>query len=130
MDIKNKNGLFRFLQVDKIIDHLIGYVETKLDLYKIQFKEEIVKAIGALAIIMILVAVFGLMIVFLSLAIANHLNFILDSNFIGFLIVAIIYLIAGILILIYRDILIFDMAYRFFFKDEDEEVIDEDEIND
>ena len=94
-----------------------------------QFKEEIAKAIGVLTLIMISVAVFGLMIVFLSLAVANELNAILNSNYIGFLIIAVLYLIFGVLIIKYRNKLIFDWVYRFFFTEEDEEPIKDDEIN-
>ncbi|MFC2124394.1 phage holin family protein [Bacteroidota bacterium] len=119
----------KFLKLDKILDNLTGYVETKLELYRIQFKEEVAKAIGVLVLVMVMIAVFGLMIVFLSLAIANHLNTILDSNFIGFLIIAIVYLIFGVLIIKYREKLIFNWTYRLFFTEEEEESIDEDEIN-
>ena len=129
MEIKDKHGLLKLLNLDKILDNLIGYVETRLDLYKIQFKEEIAKAIGVLTLIMISVAVFGLMVVFLSLAVANELNAILNSNFIGFLVIAVLYLIFGVLIIKYRNKLIFDWIYRFFFTEEDEEPIKEDEIN-
>ena len=129
MEIKDKLGLIKLLKLDKILDNLIGYVETRLELYKIQFKEEIARAIGVLALIMILVAVFGLMVVFLSLAVANTLNAILDSKFIGFLIVAVVYFVLGILIVRYRDKLILNWIYRFFFTEEDEEPIKDEEID-
>lgn len=130
MDIKYKNGLLKLLGLDKTIDHLTGYVETRLELYKIQFQEQIAKAISVLALILVLVAVFGLTVVFLSLALANHLNEMFESQFIGFLIVAAVYLIAGILILIYKEKLIYELTYRFFFSDDEEENISEDENND
>ena len=129
MELKDKHGLIKLLKLDKILDNLVGYVETRLELYKIQFKEEIAKAIGILVLIMISVAVFGLMVVFLSLAAANHLNTLLNSKFIGFLIIAVVYLILGVLIVKYREKLIFDWTYRFFFTEEEEEPIKDDEID-
>jgi len=129
MEIKDKNKFIKLFKLDKILENLVGYVETRLELYKVEFKEEVAKAIGAMAFIMVLVAVFGLMIVFLSLALANQLNAVLDSNYLGFLIIAVIYLISGILIIVYREKLIFNWAYRFFFAEDEEEPIKEDEID-
>ena len=129
MEIKDKHGLLKFLKLDKILDNLTGYVETKLELYRIQFKEEVARAIGVLALVMVAVAVFGLMVVFFSLALANHLNTVLDSTYIGFLIIAVVYLILGILLIKFREKLIFNWTYRLFFTEEEEEPLNEDEID-
>ena len=129
MEIKDKLGLIKLLKLDKILDNLVGYVETRLELYKIQFKEEIARAIGVLALIMISVAVFGLMVVFLSLAVANQLNSIWNSTFLGFLVVAVVYFVLGVLIVKYRVKMILNWIYRFFFTEEDEEPIKDEEID-
>lgn len=79
--------LLSFLKVDSIFDDLIAIVEAKVELLKIELKEEAAKAaskiIGA---IFIGIMVF-LIVIFLSITVATLLNYQLESTFWGYAIV-------------------------------------------
>ncbi len=80
----------------KIIKTLVDYLETKLEIYKLQLKEEVARALTAI-VLMILYSMIGLLfILFLSLFISQALNGVLESQYLGYLIVAGFYLILGI----------------------------------
>ncbi|MDN5203954.1 phage holin family protein [Fulvivirgaceae bacterium BMA10] len=78
---------------EKFIKNLIGFVETKIELLKLDVREEISKVLAKLIAIIVLLLLCFLMIIFLSLALGNYLNDILESSFLGYLIVAAVYLI-------------------------------------
>lgn len=79
--------LLSFLKVDSIFDDLLAIVEAKVELLKIELKEEAAKAaskiIGA---IFIGIMVF-LIVIFLSITVATLLNYQLESTFWGYAIV-------------------------------------------
>jgi len=60
---ENKNFLDIF-RVKNIVNALIGFIETKVELYKIQFKEEIAKALSTLALVFVFSMVGMLFILF------------------------------------------------------------------
>lgn len=79
--------LLSFLKVDSIFDDLLAIVEAKVELLKIELKEEAAKAaskiIGA---IFIGIMVFLIVILF-SITVATLLNYQLESTFWGYAIV-------------------------------------------
>ena len=107
-------------RVKNIINALIGFIETKVELYKIQFKEEIAKALSILVLVIILSMVGLLFILFLSHFISRLLNDVFESNYLGFLIVTGFYLISGIIVYIFRR-KIADSITNMMFPDEETE---------
>lgn len=116
---ENKKFLDIF-RVKNIINALIGFIETKVELYKIQFKEEIAKALSILALVMIFSMVGLLFILFLSHFISRLLNDVLESDYLGFLIVTGFYFVNGIIVYLYRK-QIADSITNMMFPDEDTE---------
>lgn len=97
-----KNNLLELFGVKNLVNTLINYIETKIEIYKIQFKEEAAKAISAL-ILMVLFSMLGLLfILFLSLFVSQLINSLFDSQYIGYIIISIFYLLCGYIVYLMR----------------------------
>ena len=83
-------GLFNF---DSIIDNLKGYVETQVSLTKIEIKEEVLGSIAKLLSVLVMAIFLFFTVLFLSMASAIYLNEIMESNYWGFVLIAVFYLI-------------------------------------
>jgi len=116
---ENKKFLDIF-RVKNIVNALIGFIETKVELYKIQFKEEIAKALSILVLVIIFSMVGMLFILFLSHFISRLLNDLFDSQYIGFLIVTGFYLVSIIVAYLLRA-RIADSITNMMFPEEDTE---------
>jgi len=113
---ENKNFLDIF-RVKNIVNALIGFIETKVELYKIQFREEIAKALSTLALVIVFSMVGMLFILFLSHFISRLLNDIFDSDYLGFMIVTGFYFVSGIVVYFLRR-RIADSITNMMFPDE------------
>ncbi len=116
---ENKKFLDIF-RIKNIVNALIGFIETKVELYKIQFKEEIAKALSILVLVIIFSMVGMLFILFLSHFISRLLNDLFDSQYLGFLIVTGFYLLSGIVVYLLR-VRIADSITNMMFQEEDTE---------
>jgi uncharacterized membrane protein YqjE len=98
------NSLTKFLKLDSLIGNLTGYVETKIELIKVEVKQDLAEGLGKVIGYLLIAFVFAMVIMFLSLGVAivlsNHLG-----DFAGFGIVAGFYLIIGIVLFANRDAL-------------------------
>lgn len=93
-------GLFN---IDKIKNDLEGYAETKIALLKLELSEQLASALGKIAVILLITVLLFLGILFLSVAAAFKLNIILDSHYLGFLIIGGVYLIMAIIFWLFID---------------------------
>ena len=116
---ENKRILDIF-RIKNIVNALIGFIETKVEIYKLQFKEEIAKALSVLVLMIIFSFLGVLFILFLSHYLSTLLNEVLESDHFGYLIVSGFYLIIGIVIYRMRK-KISDSVINMVFPDEDEE---------
>lgn len=116
---ENKKFLDIF-RIKNIVNALIGFIETKVELYKIQFKEEIAKALSILVLVIIFSMVGMLFILFLSHFISRLLNDLFDSQYLGFLIVTGFYLVSVIVVYLLRA-RIADSITNMMFPEEDTE---------
>ncbi len=105
--------------IKKIVNTLIDFVETKLEIYKIQLKEEAAKAFTFIILIFILSMILLLFALFLSLFVGGILNKMLNSSYYGYLIISGFYLIAGILIYLFRKKIRDGIADSMYFDDEE-----------
>jgi Na+/melibiose symporter-like transporter len=96
---KIREAIFKFLRLDGVFNHLSGYVEARIELIKLEIREEVAAAL-ARAMVFIVVSFFCFMcIAFLSIGVAHFLNQYFHETYAGFFIVAGLYL-AGLLILV------------------------------
>ena len=99
------NSLTKFLKLDQLVSNLTGYVETKVELIKVEVRQDVQKGISQAIVYLLIAFVFALVILFFSLGVAIALaNAIGPMG--GYGIVAAVYLIVGIVLYAKREILI------------------------
>lgn len=103
-----KDYIFKLLRLDGVINHLSGYVESRLELIKFEVREEMIKVISrglALGIIVLLALLF---LVFISFGLANTLNSHFENNATGYWIVSGLYGVPCLfLIVFYKQVNLF-----------------------
>lgn len=97
-----KESILRFLKLDSLIANLSGYVEARVELLKVEIKEDIARAIARTLVFIILAFVATLFIFFVSIAIAYKLGEHIGV-FGGFAIVAAFYAVVGIILWVTRN---------------------------
>ncbi|MEJ2003993.1 MAG: phage holin family protein [Cyclobacteriaceae bacterium] len=86
-----------------IIDHVIGLVESRIELAKVSAKEEVSKVAAKLVLGVIMGVVAFFIWFYLSLALGLFLNDVTESRYLGVLIVAGIHVIILVLIYFFHD---------------------------
>lgn len=100
-----KDSILKFLKLDSLIENLTGYVETRIELTKMELKEDLAKGLSKVALILVLGAVLSLFVVLISIA-AAHLIAKSIGPVGGFAVVAGFYLVLGLLIYAFRNAII------------------------
>lgn len=87
----------KLFNIDKLVENLTGYIETKIELVQLDVKEELIQIV-AKALAYSIISLFGILaLVFISLGLGALLNDYLQSSYQGYLILGLFYLIlAGI----------------------------------
>lgn len=115
--MKERNKVFDILNLEKLIESLTRFVELKLQIYELKVKEQMVVVISRIAVLTIML-LFGLIIIFFfSMALAYYLNGLLDSGFMGFILVGSIYLTIGLVLMLFKSRLITNHLFQAFFSD-------------
>lgn len=109
-----KDTLSKFFKVDSLLGNLTGYVETRVELLKIEVKEDVAKGLAQAISYLLIAFVVALFITFISIALALLLGQRL-GNIAGFSIVALIYLIVGAILWSRREKLIARMEQKLSF---------------
>jgi uncharacterized membrane protein YqjE len=97
-----RDSLSKFFKVDNLISNLTGYIETKVELIKVEAREDLAEGLGKAATYLIILFVFSLVVLFLSLGVAVALANVV-GDFWGYGIVAGFYLMIGIVLFAKRD---------------------------
>jgi hypothetical protein len=97
-----RDSLAKFFKVDSLISNLTGYVETRVEILKLEAKEELSKQLSNAAVYGTIGFLFIMVLLFFSVAIAltigEHLG-----NLAGFSIVGAFYLVIAIGLLVNRE---------------------------
>lgn len=105
--------ILKFLKLDNIVHSLTGYVEDRIELMKLEIREDVAKIVGR-AIVMVGLFLIGFMfLVFFSAGLAHFLNRYFSESYAGYWIVAGIYLL-GFLILYFSRNSIYHGVERHF----------------
>jgi uncharacterized membrane protein YqjE len=108
--------LFKLFKIDNIFNSLTGFIETKIEYYKLQFREEVARTFAMLIFAFFMSMIMLLFLIFLSFFLVAFLNSAFSSQYLGFLIIAVFYLLLGIILFVFREKLIFEKIHREFFK--------------
>ena len=101
--MSEKKGLLNFLKLDSIIENLSGYIENKLEILKIELKEDAASLASRLILLIFLCTLALIILLFLSLAAGIVINLWLDSSYLGFLVIGGIYLLLLLVLIIFKN---------------------------
>lgn len=107
-----KDTLSKFFKVDSLLGNLTGYVETRVELLKVEVKEDLSKGLAQAVAYLFIWFILALFLTFFSIGIALLLGKSI-GNVAGFSIVAAIYLISGLILWFSREKVISKLEARF-----------------
>ena len=87
----------------KLVKNLIGFLETKIELIKLDIRDEFSEVLSKLVVFIVVIFLLFSAIMFASITLANYLNQLFSSTFIGYGVMAIFYLLLIGLIYLLRD---------------------------
>jgi hypothetical protein len=99
---KIKDRILKFLHLDGIISNLSGYIETRVALVKIEIREEVAIILSRGLMLTLLFMVGFMFLLFLSFGLAHYLNAVLQSDFGGYMIVALFFGFLLVVLLLFR----------------------------
>jgi len=94
-----KNSILKFLKLDGFVEILTGYLETRVELLKLEVKEDIAKALAKLLVIVVLVFACVCFVFFSSITLAFWLAQTIGLIG-GFGIVSFLYLVFVVILLL------------------------------
>ena len=88
-NIYTQNKLsMKILDPNGLVDNLYKYVQTNIEIAKVEVQEKIENTVKKVAIFAILALSVALLLIFLLITLALFLNQILESHYLGFLIIS------------------------------------------
>lgn len=90
------------LKIGELVQTVKGIVETRIGLIKQEIHEEFVSILSRLVLLFLIVGMTMLAFIFLSLSLAFYLSQITQSPYLGFFIVALIYLLIVMILFLTR----------------------------
>ncbi|MBA4054676.1 MAG: hypothetical protein C0490_08200 [Marivirga sp.] len=97
-----KDTLLKFFKMDNLIENITGYVEARIELMKIEMKEEVAKGLAKAFVFIVITAILTLFVLLISMALAYKIGEAVGT-FGGFAIVAGFYLFLGVILFLFRD---------------------------
>ena len=107
-----KDTLLKFLKMDSLIESITGYVETRIELLKMDVKEEVSEGIAKALVYVAIVALVTLFVLLISMAGAYMIAEWVGTSG-GFAIVAGVYLLLGLLVYAFRNSITETLENRF-----------------
>ena len=115
--MKEKNKGLNILNFDRLADQISKFVELKLQIFELKFKEQLVVVISSFATLALILSFGMFMAFFASLAFGFYLNHLFDSSFLGFVVVGLIYFLICVLLIIFKDKIITNQLFQAIFSD-------------
>lgn len=97
-----KDSILKLFKLDNLVSNMTGYVEARMELVKLEVKEDITKAIAKLSVFVFLAFAFTLFLMFISVAIAFKIGESVGT-FAGFAMVAGFYFATALVLFFFRD---------------------------
>jgi ABC-type Co2+ transport system permease subunit len=96
------DSLLKLFKLDNLINNMTGYIEARMELVKLEVKEDLTKALSKLAVFFFLAFAFTLFLIFISIALAISIGKTVGM-FGGFAMVAAFYFALAVVLLFFRD---------------------------
>ena len=97
-----KESIFKFLRLDHLMESVTGYVEARIELLKIEIREDVAKVLAKALMILIVVFLALIFLLFLSIGLAHYLNNFFEKSQVGYWIVAGIYGLPCLIFIVFR----------------------------
>ena len=97
-----KDSILKLLKLDGIIENVTGYVEARIELLKLDIKEDLARGLAKVAVYVVLALAFMVSLSLISMAIAFKIGETL-GNFAGFGIVSGVYFLFGLVLFLFQD---------------------------
>jgi len=97
-----KDSILKLFKLDNLVGNLTGYVEARIELVRLEVKEDVIKALAKASIFIVVAFAATLFLVFISIAVALIIGQSIGM-FGGFAIVAAFYLSIVLVLLFFRD---------------------------
>lgn len=98
-----KEEIFRILGIDAVIRSFSDYIESRINLVKMEVREEISRHLSRFMVAAIILLLFFMAFGFLSLTAGLYLNEVTGSSWKGFLILGGVYLVVAFMVLLFRS---------------------------
>lgn len=99
---KISEAILKFFRLENVFQHLTGYVETKIELVKVEVREDVSKMLSQTLVGMGLFLIFFLFLIFLSLGLAELINHYFEDSYAGPLIMAGFYALTLAILIAFR----------------------------
>ena len=86
------------IKIDKLIDSITSFLKERFDIMKVDLVDKISAAVSRLISFFILFLILLFVIGFASITLGNYLNEILESNYLGYSIITLFYIIIFIVL--------------------------------
>ena len=106
-----KDVILKFLKLEGLINNLTGYLETRVELLKIEVREDVAKLLSKTIVGLLLAFVLFFFLILLSFALSYYIGTLVGVVG-GFLIVSSFYLLIGVLVFIFRHDIISNIEKR------------------
>lgn len=93
----NFDFLNKMFKIDGLLDNAKGYIDAKIQMIKLEAQEKISKIVSTLLVIILVLFMSMMVLLFFTLALANYLNSLFDSSYIGFVILGLFFLLMVVL---------------------------------
>lgn len=101
--MSEKKGILGLLGIDNIFESIKKLVDTRLQIIKLELKDDLAKLLANAFISIIIINTLLFALLLLSIGVSIYLGKVLDNYTMGFIIVAAFYLLIFLLLVIFRN---------------------------
>lgn len=95
-------SILKFLKLDSLVNHVTGYVEARIELMKVEIREDVAKTVARAIVLVTLILVGFLFLLFLSIGLAHFITAYVQSAYLGYWSVAGLYGLLFLLLFLFR----------------------------
>lgn len=96
-----KDKFIKFLKLEGLIDNLTGYIETRVELLKLEVKEDLARGLASVLIALVISVALIFFLLFISMAIAYLIGTAIGMTA-GFALVGSVYFLTALLLILQR----------------------------
>lgn len=99
---KIAESILKFLKLDSLIQHVTGYVEARIELMKVEIREDLARSVARAIVLVTMIFVGFLFLLFLSVGLAHFITTYTQMAYVGYWSVAGIYGVFFLIIYMFR----------------------------